>query len=161
MNTLISSTAQYSHKSMTLFQCYTPDSIDVLMVGWNNHWRLLCVAKTSVTRMYSPCARKHLFCGVSSTVFWGLYFLIYSALTLYITRVVDHHFAGITIPVPFYGAIESLGVVMLGFVMGTLWLKLRQKGHDLSTPGKLTLGFVLMTITMGDFVRLSIISTRR
>ena len=50
---------------------------------------------------------------------------------------------------PFYGAIESLGVVVLSFVLGAIWLKLKQKGRDLSTPGKFTLGFALMTTTMG------------
>jgi len=87
--------------------------------------------------------------SASSTVFWGMYFLIYSALTLYIKRVVDHHFIGITIPVPFYGAIESLAVVILGFVLGAIWLRLKQSGRDLSTPGKFTLGFTCMTAMMG------------
>lgn len=87
--------------------------------------------------------------SLMSIVFWAMFFLIYSVLNLYILRVVDHHFAGYILPVPVYGGIESLGVVLLGPLMGIIWLRLRQRGMDLSTPSKFALGFVFMTITMG------------
>ena len=83
-----------------------------------------------------------------SAVFWALFFLIYSALNLYIVRVINHHFLGINLPITLYAGIESLGVVILGPLMGLMWLRLKMNGRDLSTPGKFSLGFGLMGLTM-------------
>ena len=122
-------------------------------------WYLFAVIVTGAVvlgilraRHCTPMETKHLIgfylLSMISIVFWAMFFLIYSAMNLYILRVVNHHLAGVTLPVPLYGGIESLGVVLLGPLLGMLWMHLRQRGRDVSTPGKFALGFVFMTITM-------------
>lgn len=83
-----------------------------------------------------------------SAVFWAIYFQLYSSLNLYIYRAVDHHFLGIFLPTTVYGGIESLGVVLLGPVLGFLWLRLRHSKHNPNIATKFTLGFVFMTLCM-------------
>lgn len=86
--------------------------------------------------------------SLSSIVFWALFFLLYSSLNLYVLRVVDHHFLSFTIPTATYASIESLGVVILGPIMGYLWQRLKARDRDLSTPNKFALGFLFMGLTM-------------
>lgn len=86
--------------------------------------------------------------SISSIVFWALFFLLYSSLNLYVLRVVNHHFLGFTIPTATYASIESMGVVILGPIMGLMWQRLKARDRDLSTPNKFGLGFFFMGLTM-------------
>lgn len=56
-----------------------------------------------------------LFLCVISVIFWSFYFQMFMSLTLFIIRVVESQWMGIEFPPPYYVAIQSLGMILIGF----------------------------------------------
>jgi len=54
---------------------------------------------------------------IISTLFWAFYFQMYSSFSLLITRIVQPTLFGIAFPAPYYVAIQSLGIIILGFLL--------------------------------------------
>ena len=52
-------------------------------------------------------------CAIS-TFFWAFYFQMFSALTLFIIRIVNHNLFGYVFPAPYYVAVESIGMIVIG-----------------------------------------------
>lgn len=57
-----------------------------------------------------------LFLCIISVIFWSFYFQMFMSLTLFIIRVVESHCLGIAFPPPYYVAIQSLGMIVIGFI---------------------------------------------
>lgn len=54
---------------------------------------------------------------IISALFWALYFQMFMAITLLITRTVDLTLWGISFPPPYYVAIQSLGAIGFGYLL--------------------------------------------
>lgn len=61
---------------------------------------------------------------VISTLFFAFYFQMYSSFSLLVTRIVQPSFFGISFPAPYYVAIQSLGLIVFGFLLA------RPKSHQ-------------------------------
>lgn len=57
-----------------------------------------------------------LFLCAISVIFWSFYFQMFMSLTLFIIRVVESHWMSITFPPPYYVAVQSLGMIVIGFI---------------------------------------------
>lgn len=62
-----------------------------------------------------------------SIVFWTLYSLEPSFLSVYIEKNVDTHFFGFNIPASSYFAFDGMFVILIGLVLARVWLYLSQK----------------------------------
>ena len=50
-------------------------------------------------------------------LFWAFYFQMYSSFSLLITRIVEPSLGGIAFPSPYYVAIQSLGIIVFGYLL--------------------------------------------
>ena len=84
-----------------------------------------------------------------SVMFWAFYFQIFMSLTLFIVRVAASSVWGIEFPPPYYVGIQSVGMIVLGFIL------LRKKGHTnqkqqcISTGNKFLVAMCSMTAAYG------------
>ena len=54
---------------------------------------------------------------IISTMFWAFYFQMFLSLTLFIARVVKPTLAGVPFPPPYYVAVQSLGLIIIGIFL--------------------------------------------
>lgn len=54
---------------------------------------------------------------IISVMFWSFYFQMFLSLTLFIARVVQPEFLGIAFPPPYYVGLQSLGMIVIGFLL--------------------------------------------
>lgn len=54
---------------------------------------------------------------IISVLFWAFYFQMFMALVLFITRLVQKTLWGILFPPPYYVAIESIGMIFIGWII--------------------------------------------
>ena len=84
-----------------------------------------------------------------SVMFWAFYFQMFMSLTLFIVRVVEPTLFGIEFPPPYYVGIQSVGMILLGFML------LRRKVHSnqiqqcISTGNKFLFAMYSMTLAYG------------
>lgn len=93
---------------------------------------------------------------IFSVAFWSLYMLEPSLVAVFISQNVDRVVAHITIPASSYYALDSLFVILLGFVFSWLWHYLAKQNRDLSLPTKfsaslLSMGFGYLIFVIGIF----------
>jgi POT family proton-dependent oligopeptide transporter len=53
--------------------------------------------------------------SIISSIFWAFYFQMFTSLTLFIARVVEPKLFGIFFPAPYYVAIQSFGMLVIGY----------------------------------------------
>lgn len=83
---------------------------------------------------------------IISIIFWTLYSLAPSALTIFIDRNVDRHVLGMTIPTPDFTGLNPFFIVTLGPLVSLLWVKMSNRGINISIPAKFAIGTLLMGI---------------
>ncbi len=82
-----------------------------------------------------------------SIMFWTLYSLAPSLLTLFTERNVDRHFLGWLVPTSSLSCLNPFFIVTMGPLITLMWQKLKTtKGIDISTPAKFGWGLILMGI---------------
>lgn len=100
--------------------------------------------------------RKHIFVCVAliifSILFWALYFQMFFSATLFIDRLIDHNLFGVTIPTQVFFGMESLGIIVFGFLLGLLWKRLELRHKDLSHPMKFAISFWFLALTFLAFI---------
>jgi proton-dependent oligopeptide transporter, POT family len=79
-----------------------------------------------------------------ATVFWALYNLGPSALTIFTERNVDRTVLGYTIPAGSFNALNPLFIVLIGPFMGGIWLWLRRFGWHVTLAEKFAGGVIIM-----------------
>jgi len=82
--------------------------------------------------------------NIVSVMFWALYTLAPSALTIFISHNVDRHLFGFEIPAATYYSLNPLFIVLIGPLLGMLWLYLNKHGKRISTPIKFSISLFLM-----------------
>ena len=93
------------------------------------------------TRLYKQAIIATLF-FVLSTLYWAVYFQIFISIELFIENIVQHHFLGLTINTSQIISIEALFVLLLGFIMGKLWIYLDNRGKAMHDIDKFNLSFI-------------------
>ena len=68
------------------------------------------------------------------------------SLTLSIRRIVEPTVLGIDFPPPYYVTVESLGMIVFGFLLAGLWGRIKQKNIAFATSVKfvISMGFMLL-----------------
>lgn len=91
---------------------------------------LIYAAKTAKGMQASQNVIIALLC-IISTLFWAFYFQMFSSFSLLITRIVSPTLLGISFPAPYYVAVQSFGLIILGILFS------RPKHHaSISTQAK-------------------------
>lgn len=87
-----------------------------------------------------------LFLCVVSVVFWSLYMLEPSLLTLFIKDSVNRHAFGQVIPPSTFYGLDPLFIIVFGAALSWLWRSLAAKNKDLSLPAKFCLSLIFMGV---------------
>lgn len=81
-----------------------------------------------------------------SILYWALYFQIFISLLLFVEKVVTHKFLFFSINSSQFLSVESLAVLILGGIMGRVWLNFSNKGKPVHDIDKFNFAFLVMTI---------------
>ncbi|WP_119343448.1 peptide MFS transporter [Facilibium subflavum] len=79
-----------------------------------------------------------------SILYWALYFQIFISILLFIDFAVAPDLFGISLKPSQFLSIESIGVLLLGTVMGKLWLMRERKGKPVHDINKFNIAFVVI-----------------
>lgn len=89
---------------------------------------------------------------LSSVAYWMLYFQMFLAANLYIDRLVDKQFLGLTLTTTIFYASESVFIILLGPIFAWLWHRLSRANKNPSSINKFIwglffagLGFLVLT----------------
>ena len=84
---------------------------------------------------------------IISVFFWAFYFQMFLSLTLFIVRMVQSSFLGISFPPPYYVCAQSMGMIILGIMLARRKPEeLTRKQHAIRTGNKFVLSMISMTI---------------
>ena len=83
---------------------------------------------------------------VISVMFWTLYSLAPSALTIFTERNINRHLFGHLIPAADFSSLNSFFIFAVGPFLSLFWIKMQKKGYPMSTPAKIAMGVFLMGI---------------
>ena len=86
---------------------------------------------------------------VISTFFWSFYFEMFMVLTLFITRAVAPTVLGIAFPAPYYVAVQSFGMLVLGVLLSRVWSRLRYRNKAYAISLKFLSALVCMLMAYG------------
>ena len=92
-----------------------------------------------------------LLCGVS-VMFWAFYFQMFLALTLFITRDVQHKVFGILFPAPYYVSLESFGMILFGLILAKVWSRMKPKNIAVVVAVKFSVALFLMFLAYGSIL---------
>ncbi len=81
-----------------------------------------------------------------AVLFWAFNFQIFLSLTLFILRVVQPTLWGIAVPPPYYVGIESLGMIVLGFVFVSKKSSLHPLGQGVRVANKFLGAMCIMSV---------------
>lgn len=81
-----------------------------------------------------------------SVVFWAFYFEMFMSLTLFIARVVKPTLFGMEFPPPYYITVQSIGMLILGFILSRKQHQLTVFERGLNTGKKFVAAMILMTL---------------
>jgi proton-dependent oligopeptide transporter, POT family len=88
------------------------DSVFILVASVSVLYLMYCVSHES--KQQSKKTLVILLLCIISAMFWAFYFQMFLSLTLFIVRVVKPMLAGVPFPPPYYVAIQSLGMIVIG-----------------------------------------------
>ncbi len=84
---------------------------------------------------------------VISVTFWAFYFQMFLSLTLFISRVVDPNFLSIKFAPPYYVGIQSVGMIIFGYLIATRHKKkANQAKYEIMTGNKFIYAMILMSL---------------
>jgi proton-dependent oligopeptide transporter, POT family len=84
----------------------------------------------------------------ASTVFWMAYMQMFDSFTLFAERYTDRNLFGWIMPAGDMQTIDPFFIIVLAPVFAALWVRLGQRGRDLSSPAKFAWGLLLMAAGM-------------
>ncbi|MFA5959118.1 MAG: peptide MFS transporter [Tatlockia sp.] len=83
---------------------------------------------------------------IISVMFWTFYFQMFLSLTLFISRVVEPTFLGINFPPPYYVSVQSIGMIIFGYLLSRSKVHLSLARSGMRTGNKFVLAMVFMTL---------------
>ena len=81
---------------------------------------------------------------ILSVLYWSLYFQIFIALELFIKNAVNHNLMGITLNTTQFLSVISLFILLFGYFMGKLWIKLDRIDREAHDIDKFNLAFFIL-----------------
>lgn len=106
----------------------------------------------SVSKETANQARQTLVIGllcIISAMFWAFYFQMFMSITLFISRMVEPTLWGIDFPPPYYITIESLGMLVIGYILSKKNSEQTLIQRGLGTGKKFILAMIFMTVAYG------------
>ncbi|MDC0534464.1 peptide MFS transporter [Francisellaceae bacterium] len=88
---------------------------------------------------------------IISVVFWAIFFQMFSSMVIFIEKMVNHNIFGFTLPTASFFTLESVGVILLGSLVGKMWVVLAEKGMPIHDSTKFAIGMVIMTFAFCFF----------
>ncbi len=88
---------------------------------------------------------------IISVVFWAIFFQMFSSMVIFIEKMVDHNIFGFTLPTASFFTLESIGVIILGGVIGKMWVVLANKGLPIHDSTKFAIGMLIITLAFCFF----------
>jgi POT family proton-dependent oligopeptide transporter len=82
---------------------------------------------------------------IISVMFWAFYFQMFMSLTLFLSRVVEPKLMGINFPPPYYVSIQSIGMIIFGYLFSRSKTQLTLVQSGIRTGRKFLLAMVCMT----------------
>ncbi len=92
-----------------------------------------------------------LLCIISS-VFWAFYFQMFTSLTLFIARLVEPNLFGLFFPAPYYVAVQSIGMLIIGYFIAKSKPKGDVKQSGIRAANKFLLAMFFMLLAYGLIV---------
>ena len=83
---------------------------------------------------------------IISVMFWTFYFQMFLSLTLFIVRVVQPTFLGLSFTPPYYVGIQSLGMIVIGLILTRRKHSLKNNQQGIQTGNKFVLSMILTTL---------------
>jgi POT family proton-dependent oligopeptide transporter len=81
-----------------------------------------------------------------ATIFWGAFEQAPTSLNLFARDFTDRTFGGWEMPATWFQSVNAAFVIIFAPVFAWLWVDMARRGHDLSSPGKFSLGLALAAI---------------
>ncbi len=81
---------------------------------------------------------------IISVMFWAFYFQMFMSLTLFISRVVEPKLLGVDFPPPYYVSVQSIGMLIFGYLFSRSKPKLTLKQSGIRTGKKFLLAIIFM-----------------
>lgn len=85
---------------------------------------------------------------ISSIVYWGLYFQMFSSVNLFTDRLIDRELFGIHLPAIVFISMNSIFILVLGPILSVLWEKTYRFRKVTSTPMKFTYSLFFMGLAL-------------
>lgn len=86
---------------------------------------------------------------IMSVIFWAFYFQMFTSLTLFIARLVQPEFLGMLFPAPYYVSVQSIGMLVFGYVLAKLYVYQNPLKQEISMGKKFLASVFLMTLAYG------------
>jgi proton-dependent oligopeptide transporter, POT family len=134
------------------------DSVFLAVVSLSLGYLLYCVRQEA-----SEQARKTLvilLLCVISVMFWAFYFQMFLSLTLFIVRVIKPNIAGIPFPPPYYVAIQSIGMILIGLFISRKKTKAYPFQNTIRAGNKFLLAMMVMTLAYALIVFVAHVSVQ-
>lgn len=112
---------------------------------------LISACKTDKRRIMQACCFFSL-----SIIYWALYFQIFISLELFIEKCVNNNLLGFVLNPSQYIAMNSVGVMILGALVGQVWYQLGKKGHEVSDVLKFGVAFISIAAFFGVLYLLNV-----
>lgn len=146
--------------TMLLFDYMTINNILSILLTIIITFILFKIAIKQKTKLMKNRMIAFIVLSLISIIFWILYSLEPSFLSVYIEKNVNTHFLGLNIPASSYFAFDGIFVILIGLVLARVWVYLQQKKKNPALSLKFAssliiigLGFCFLAITsrwMGD-----------
>lgn len=83
---------------------------------------------------------------IISAMFWAFYFQMFMSLTLFISRVVEPTFFGIKFDPPLYVGIQSLGLIVFGYILSRRQSIISQAERGIRAGNKFVMAMMCMVL---------------
>jgi POT family proton-dependent oligopeptide transporter len=77
-----------------------------------------------------------------AAIFWSAFEQAPTSLNLFARDFTDRMLGGFEVPATWFQSINSLFIILLAPVFASIWMKLSQRGGELSSPAKFSLGLL-------------------
>jgi proton-dependent oligopeptide transporter, POT family len=83
---------------------------------------------------------------IISVMFWAFYFQMFMSLTLFISRVVEPKLFGINFPPPYYISVQSIGMLLFGYLLSRSKSSLTLAQSGIRTGNKFILAVIFIML---------------
>lgn len=128
-----------------LFNPIISNVVFIFILGFTAFYFFISIRKESFKYAQKMKSIGLLF--IISTLFWTFYFQMFLSLIVLISRLAEPKLFGFTFPPPYYVTIESMGVLIFGYILSRKkWLNIKKIEN---VGNKFILAMIFLTIAFG------------